>query len=172
MTMRSNRVRALVVLITLAAMAATTRAEEEKKPDTDKMISMTPQTMKFTPIPDMPPCATAGILRGNPRSGPAWVLLKLASGCRVPWHWHTANESLLVISGQGTVEMKDGPPLQFAPGAYASLPSHHMHRATCARSCLLFNAADAAFDIHYVDANGEEISLEKAMKPPAKAKKR
>jgi len=172
MTMRSNRVRALVVLMTLAAMAASTRAEDEKKPDTDKMISMTPQTMKFTPIPDMPPCATAGILRGNPRTGPAWVLLKLASGCRVPWHWHTANESLVVISGRGTVEMKDGPPLQFAPGAYASLPSHHVHQATCARSCLLFNTADAAFDIHYVGANGEDISLEKAMKPPAKAKKR
>jgi len=172
MTIRSNRVRALLVLIAVAAMAATIRAEEKKEPDTDRMISMTPQTMKFTPIPDMPPCATAAILRGNPRTGPAWVLLKLASGCRVPWHWHTANESLLVISGRGTVEMKDGPPLQFAPGAYASLPSHHVHQASCARSCLLFNTADAAFDIHYVGANAEEISLEKAMKPPAKAKKR
>ena len=87
---------------------------------------------------------------------PAWVLLKLASGCRVPWHWHTANETLLVISGRGTVAMKDGPPLKFAPGAYASLPSHHVHQASCSRACLLFNTADAAFDIHYVDASGEE----------------
>ena len=138
--------------------------------ETEKMVTLNPQTVKFIAIPDMPACASAAILRGNPRSGPAWVLLKLASGCRVPWHWHTANETLLVISGQGTVAMKDGPPLRFAPGAYASLPSHHMHQATCSRSCLLFNGADAAFDIHYVDAKGEEISSEKALTPPAKAK--
>jgi len=56
------------------------------------------------------------------------------------------------------------------PGAYASLPSHHTHQASCSRTCLLFNGADAAFDIHYVDASGEEISLEKALAAPAKAK--
>jgi len=98
------------------------------------------------------------------------VLLKLASGCRVPWHWHTANETLVVISGRGTVAMKDGPPLPFVPGAYASLPSHHAHQASCSRACLLFNGADAAFDVHYVDASGEEISLDKALKLPARGK--
>ena len=147
--------------------SVSTRAE-----DTEKMVTLNPQTLKFTPIPDMPACATAAILRGNPRSGPAWVLLKLTSGCRVPWHWHTANESLVVINGRGAVEMKDGPPLKFVPGAYASLPSHHMHQASCSRACLLFNGADAAFDIHYVDASGEEISLEKAMRPSSGAKKK
>jgi len=172
MTIQSNRLRALVILIAVAAMARTATTHAEAENDADKMITMNPQAMKFTSIPDMPPCATAAILRGNPRTGPASVLLKLASGCRVPWHWHTANESLLVISGRGTVEMRDAPPLQFAPGAYASLPSHHQHRASCTRSCLLFNAADAAFDIHYVDGNGEEISLEKALRPPAGAKKK
>jgi len=132
---------------------------------------LSPQKLKYIAIPDMPACASAAILRGDPRSGAAWVLLKLGSGCRVPWHWHTANESLLVISGRGSVEMKDGPPLAFAPGAYASLPSNHVHRATCTRTCLLFNAADAAFDIHYVDANGQEIASEKALKQKQKQKK-
>ena len=44
-----------------------------------------------------------------------------------------------------------------------------MHQATCFRACLLFNTADAAFDVHYVDASGEEISADDALKP-AKAK--
>jgi hypothetical protein len=30
---------------------------------------------------------------------------------------------------------------------------------------VLFNSADAAFDIHYVGANGEEISSEEALRP-------
>ena len=168
MTISSNRTRALLILLgTVAAVAGSVPTHAE---DAAEMITLNPQTMKFTPIPDMPGCASAAILRGNPRSGPAWVLLKLASGCRVPWHWHTANESLVVISGRGTVAMKDGPPLQFVPGAYASLPSHHVHQASCSRTCLLFNDADAAFDIHYVDASGEEIPLDKALRPSASAK--
>ena len=171
MTIRSNLMRALLIL--LGAVAAVGEPVPTRAADTAEMITLNPQTMKFTPIPDMPSCASAAILRGNPRSGPAWVLLKLASGCRVPWHWHTANETLLVISGRGTLAMKDGPPLQFAPGAYASLPSHHMHQASCSRACLLFNGADAAFDIHYVDASGEEISLKEALRPSrARGKKK
>jgi mannose-6-phosphate isomerase-like protein (cupin superfamily) len=168
MTIRSNRMRALLIL--LGAVAAMGESVPTHAKDTEQMITLNPQTLVFTPIPDMPGCASAAILRGNPRWGPAWVLLKLASGCRVPWHWHTANETLLVISGRGTLEMKDGPPLQFAPGAYASLPKHHAHRASCSRSCLLFNGADAAFDIHYVDESGEEISSDEALRPSARTK--
>jgi hypothetical protein len=167
MAMLSNRMRALLVL--LAAVAAVGESIPTHA-DTTQMITLNPQALKFTPIPDMPGCASAAIIRGDPRSGPAWVLLKLASGCRVPWHWHTANETLLVISGRGTLAMKDGPPLPFAPGAYASLPSHHMHQASCSRACVLFNGADAAFDIHYVDVSGEEISSDKALKPSPRAK--
>jgi hypothetical protein len=162
--------RALLVM--LGILVAVGESGPAHAKDADQMIILNPRTLEFTPIPDMPACASAAILRGNPRTGPAWVLLKLASGCRVPWHWHTANETLLVVRGQGTLAMKDGPPLQFEPGAYASLPSHHAHQASCSRACLLFNGADAAFDIHYVDASGEEISPEKALKPPARAKRK
>lgn len=167
MTTRSNRMRAVMLMLGVAAVV---RPVPVLAADTEPMIVLNPQTLKFTPIPDMPDCASAAILRGNPRYGPAWVLLKLGSGCRVPWHWHTANETLVVISGRGSLAMKDGPPLPFVPGAYASLPAHHAHQASCSRTCLLFNGADAAFDIHYVDATGKEISAAEALKPSAKAK--
>ena len=166
MTLQSNRVCTLILLVALVAVDGSVPIHAE---DTEQMVTLDPQTLKFTKIPDMPPCASAAILRGDPRYGPAWVLLKLASGCRVPWHWHSANETLIVISGQGTLSMKDGSPLQFLPGAYASLPSHHQHRASCSRTCLLFNGADAAFDIHYVDESGKEISPDEALKGGGKA---
>jgi hypothetical protein len=168
MTMPSNRACTLLIMLGLAAAvgdSVSTHAD-----DTAQVITLNPETLKFTPIPDMPGCASAAIVRGNPRSGPAWVFLKLATGCRVPWHWHTANETLLVISGRGILAMKDGPPLHFVPGAYVSLPNHHIHEASCSRACLLFNTADAAFDIHYVNASGEEISIDKAMMPSATPK--
>src|SRR5262245_60494212 len=165
MTPRSNRIGALLFMLATAARGA----------DAPQMIAVNPQTLKFIQIPNMPKCATAAILRGNPRSGPAWVLLKLASGCRVPFHWHTPNEEMLVISGQGTLSMKEGPRLQFVPGAYASLPSHHVPQPSCRGPCLFSNSADGTFDTNYVDADGKEISLEKAMQQqtttrPAKKK--
>jgi quercetin dioxygenase-like cupin family protein len=168
MTRRSNRVAPLLIMLgTVAAVGHPVPLHAE---EAGQMITLNPQTLKFIAIPDMPACATAAILRGNPRSGPAWVLLRLASGCQVPWHWHTANETVLVISGRGSVTAKDGPPLQFVPGAFSYLPSHHAHQASCSRTCLLFNSADAAFDIHYVEANGGEISLDEAMRALAVAK--
>jgi hypothetical protein len=165
--MQSNRMCTLIMLVALAAVGGSVPTHAE---DTEQIVTLDPQKLEFTAIPDMPACASAAILRGNPRYGPAWVLLKLASGCQVPWHWHSANETVVVISGRGALSMKDGPPLQFAPGAYASLPSHHQHHANCTRTCLLFNGADAAFDIHYVDAKGAEISADKVLKPSARAK--
>ena len=159
--------RALTIITIAATVMGAPAATHAKDPD--QSMSMNPTTLKYIPIPDMPACSSAAIVRGDPRSGPAWVYLKLASGCRVPWHWHTANESLVVVSGQGTLAMKDGPPLRFVPGAYASLPGHHVHQASCSRTCLLFSIADAAFDIHYVNAAGEQVSLEEALKaPPAR----
>src|SRR5262249_55460879 len=163
--------RTQVLLAVCAAAAALVPSTATQAKDEGQMAAVNPQSLKFEPIPLMPSCASGAIVRGNPRSGPAWVFLKLGSGCRVPWHWHTANEDLVVISGRGAIEMKDGPPLQFAPGAYTSLPKHHVHRASCSRTCLLFSIADAAFDIHYVDASGGEISADKALKEPAPAKR-
>jgi quercetin dioxygenase-like cupin family protein len=146
----------------------------EKPPGGDgHMTSADPKTGKFEPIPDMPACATGAVVRGNPRSGPSWVYLKLESGCQVPWHWHTPNEELVVISGQGTLEMKDGTSIPIAPGVFTAMPSHHVHRANCSRACLFFSMSSDAYDIHYVDANGEEIKLEEAVKagaPPSKPK--
>jgi len=168
MTGMANRIGVLLLILGLAAAAREARAADEK--DAGEMVAETPRNLKFIQIPDMPACATGAILRGDPRSGPAWVLLKLTSGCRVPWHWHTANEDLVIVSGKGTLEMKDHPPLQFVPGAYASLPNHHVHQATCAQSCMFFSIADAAYDIHYVDAKGDKISLEKALQQPPAAK--
>src|SRR5262249_16018819 len=145
-----------------AAVGESVRIHAE---DAAQMITVNPQTLKYIAIPDMPACATAAILRGNPRWGAAWVLLRLASGCQVPWHWHTANETLLVISGRGSVTARDGTPLRFTPRAFAYLPSHHEQEGRCAGTCGVLNRADAAFDIHYVGANGEEISSEEALRP-------
>ena len=169
MAPKSYRRRALLFM--LAAATTMARAGEIQAKSDEQMMSVDPSTAKFESIPNMPACASAAVVRGNPRSGPSWVLLKLGSGCRVPWHWHTPNEDLVVISGQGTLSTKEGVAIPITPGVFAGLPSHHVHQANCSRTCLFFSISDGAYDIHYVDANGEEIPADDAQKAAAASAK-
>jgi len=105
--------------------------------------------------------------------GAAVLLLKVKSGCVVPWHWHTANENLMMVSGSAKAEMSAGANTLVA-GDYLYLAGREVHQFTCISSCLVFDVIDEAFDIHYVDAQGQEIPVEQALKPtanPAPAKK-
>jgi len=156
--MGTIRVGALVLALWAVAAGRANAADERQ------MTTASPRIAKFTTVPGLPSCATVAMLRGNPRTEASVVFVKLAPDCRVPWHWHTANEEILVVSGAGELAMKDGKPLQFQPGAYASLPSHHAHEAHCFTTCVFTSIADGAFDIHYVDEAGTEISEEQAMK--------
>jgi quercetin dioxygenase-like cupin family protein len=134
------------------------------------MLTADAQSAKFGPIPGAPSCATSAAVRGDPAKGPSVMLIKLASGCRVPWHWHSANEQLMVVSGTGTLEMKEGKRLTLHAGTYAALPNHQVHQAVCSSNCMFFNSTDGVFDLHYVDASGNEISSEEALKKPAPPK--
>ncbi len=136
-----------------------------------EMLAVDPQGLKFGPVPGLPACAKAAPLRGDPATGPAVLLAKLASGCRVPWHWHTAGEELLVVSGKGRLEMKDGKPLELKAGAFASMPGRHIHQATCSSACEFFVVTDGVFDIHYVNDHGAEIPAAEVLKAAAPAKK-
>ena len=99
--------------------------------------------------------------------GAAVLLLKVKSGCVVPWHWHTANENLMMVSGKGKAEMPDGAHTMDM-GDYMYLAGKQIHQFTCISNCLVFDVIDDVFDIHYVDTDGKEIPVEQALKPMAK----
>ena len=132
---------------------------------------MTPQpgtnmaTMKFVNIPPLPTCATASVASGDPTKGPSFILAKGTAGCTFPWHWHTPNEHLMIISGEASLQMKDGEAVTLRPGAFALMPSHHVHQFKCVSACALYVYSDTAFDMHYVDKQGNEISPADALKP-------
>jgi quercetin dioxygenase-like cupin family protein len=120
---------------------------------------------KFAPLPGLPACATLAVESGDPSKGPSVILLKGPTGCAIPWHWHTPAEQVMIVSGSAKVEMRDnGQTSTLGPGGYAMMPSKHVHQFTCTSACAAFVISDAAFDIHYVDAKGGEISPETALK--------
>jgi quercetin dioxygenase-like cupin family protein len=151
------------LLIILVAAASQTRADEH-------MHYAGRTASKFVTFPGLPACMTGSVQNGDPSKGASVILAKSTAGCKIPWHWHTAGEQLMFISGNAKVEMKDGSPTALHAGDYVSLPGKQAHQFTCATACTLFIVPDGAFDIHYVDASGKEISPDDALKGMAKAK--
>jgi quercetin dioxygenase-like cupin family protein len=133
----------------------------------DQMPYAAMASSKFVTLPVLPSCMTISAQRGDPMKGAAVLLLKFKSGCVVPWHWHTANENLMMVSGNGKSEMSGGAHTM-AMGDYLYLAGRQVHQFTCISSCLVFDLIDEAFDIHYVDKDGNEIPVEQALKPTAK----
>jgi quercetin dioxygenase-like cupin family protein len=135
----------------------------------DKMVYAARATSKFVNLPGLPKCGTMSVQNGDPSKGPSVILTKTAAGCTVPWHWHTASEQLMVVSGSGKVEMKEGSPVSMHTADYVFLPGKSVHQFTCIAACTFFIVPDGAFDIHYVDKEGKEISPDEALKSKAKA---
>ena len=64
------------------------------------------------------------------------------------WHWHTPNEHVMIVSGAATLQMKDAKAVSLQAGAFALMPSHHVHQFRCLRTRALYIYSDVAFDIH------------------------
>ena len=114
--------------------------------------------------PALPSCATVAVQDGDPGKGPSMIMIKAEAGCVIPWHWHTANERLIIVSGSAKGEMKDMQPLAMKPGDFIVLPSKGVHQFTAQSAVELYDISDAPFDIHYVDPAGKEIAVNEALK--------
>jgi quercetin dioxygenase-like cupin family protein len=138
----------------------------------DKAIVATAAAAKFGPAANAPECFTISVERGDPSKGASVILAKFAPGCVAPFHWHTPSETVMVVSGALEVQMQGEKSMVAHHGDFVYMPPKHVHRATCtgAAPCNVFLTSDAAFDIHWVDANGQEISLEAALKAAKGAK--
>jgi quercetin dioxygenase-like cupin family protein len=134
----------------------------------DKMVVASRSTSKFVNLPGLPTCATASVQNGDPSKAASVILAKAATGCTIPWHWHTANEQLMIVAGSAKVSMKEGAPASVHSGDYLSLPGKNAHQFSCVAACTFFVVPDGAFDIHYVNTEGKEISPDVALKSKTK----
>jgi quercetin dioxygenase-like cupin family protein len=132
----------------------------------DKAIVAMAATAKFGPAANAPDCFTISVERGDPSKGASVILAKFAPHCVAPFHWHTPSETVMIVNGALEVQMKGEKAAISHAGDFVYMPPKHVHRATCtgAVPCTVFLTSDAAFDIHWVDADGKEISLADAMK--------
>ena len=147
-----------IALLLIASLPGVSRAQDAAHPAAQNISDM-----KFVHFPGLPACSTGSVQNGDPAKGPSIIVARVKSGCTFPWHWHTPAEHLMMVAGVARAEMKDGKPVTLRAGAFALMPTHHVHRFTCISSCTLYIYSDAAFDIHYVDKQGQEIPPEEAL---------
>jgi hypothetical protein len=112
----------------------------------------------------MPPCFRGAPQHFNQQTGGAVFLVKAdTQGCNVPWHWHISGEQITVVSGEVQVTMKGAATIILHAGGYAYMPPHHIHSFACSGPCVHFVQSDGPYDIHFVDAEGHEISMAQAL---------
>ena len=56
-------------------------------------------SVRFAPDTDVK-CLSSAVETGDPASGRSTLILKASAGCVVPWHFHTAEEQLIIVSGR------------------------------------------------------------------------
>ena len=150
----------ILTVACLLVMAPALFAQENMAHPMSRNIS----DLKFGPFPGMPTCASGTVVNGDPSKGPSIILAKLKAGCVFPWHWHTPTENLMMVSGTAHLQAQDGPDMMLRAGGFASMPSKHVHKFRCDTACTMYVHSDAAFDMHYVDAQGNEMTPEDALK--------
>jgi quercetin dioxygenase-like cupin family protein len=160
--------RGLFCFFTLSLILSTSTAIQAQEMSSKSGQNVTEMT--FANVPGLPTCTVGSVQNGDPAKGPSIIFARIDAGCVIPWHWHTPSEHLMMVKGVAHVEMKDGKPLTLESGGYALMPSRHVHQFRCEKACSLYIYSDAAFDMHYVDAQGNEISAEDALKSTMRKK--
>jgi len=151
-----HRLLSVIPIVLIAGFAMAQQSAEQPQ-------FVKAEEAKFVTSPVLPECLTFVIDHGDPKAGSSISLLKFASGCTVPMHWHSANENLMFVSGTGQFEMKGEQPHTCKAGDYVFAPARHPHQLSCAGGCTFYRFVDGPVDIHYVDAAGNDITPDKAL---------
>jgi len=154
---------AVSLALCLAQLAHAQQPTGHEEPE-GRSMARNMAELKFGHIPGMPTCLSGAVESGDPMTGPGFILAKLTTGCTIPWHWHTAGEYVLVVTGKGKIDMVDAKSKMLTAAGFVRLPPHHIHQFACKSKCTLLIHTTAAFDIHYTDKDGNEIPAEAALK--------
>jgi quercetin dioxygenase-like cupin family protein len=106
---------------------------------------------KFAPGDDIQ-CLYDLLENGDPATGPSTFLLKAPPKCVVPPHFHTAEEQLIVVSGDVSTGMEGMLDTVLGSGGFAMMPGKKPHWFSCVSKteCLMFVTFDRTYDITWI----------------------
>ena len=108
-------------------------------------------------------CLRSATETGDPSTGPSTLILKAAPGCKVRWHYHTAEEQLIVTQGSVLTEMEGMLAATLRSGGFAMIPGNVKHRFSCESKtdCIMFVSFDRKYDIFWVNDDSKSSGAAK-----------
>ncbi|HEX7046083.1 MAG TPA: cupin domain-containing protein [Gammaproteobacteria bacterium] len=111
-------------------------------------------SLKWGPCPEIFPtgCEIA-VLHGDPARENADLFFKVPANYKIPNHWHTSAERMVLVSGKMTVQYEGHEPVTLKKGVYAYGPPKLPHATTCLKGeeCVLFIAFEEPVDAHLAE---------------------
>lgn len=150
-----NRTLPAALLLCMAGAAAHAQA-----PAAEQALTQTAgdAKLKWGPCPEFLPkgCAIA-VLHGDPAKDNVDVFFKVPGKSKIPMHWHTSAERMILVAGKLHVTYEGQKTAVMTPGTYAYGPAKRPHSAHCESStpCILFIAFESPLDAVPVEAKAE-----------------
>ncbi len=143
-------------LLTMVLSGANAALAQTTNPGVMKSFS----EVKFAPDDDRK-CLSSATESGDPATGPSTFILKAPANCIVPWHYHTAQEQVIVVQGSVFTEMEGMKGRLLSAGGFAMMPSKAKHQFAChsKSACIIFVTFDRVYDIFWVKENPPKSAL-------------
>jgi len=144
MSTRNHDFRVLRAAICFMAVCAPTLAQEQA-------ITWTADDsrLQWGPCPAfLPEGCRIAVLHGDPAKANADVFFKVPPGSKLPLHWHSSAERMLLVAGELSVSYEGQAAATLKAGTYAYGPAKQPHSGTCvsAMPCVLFIAFESPVD--------------------------
>lgn len=150
---------ALLSLVVAGSLASTALQDPVKQdpPKTDptsapkETVVVKAASIKWADHPNVAGAKMA-VQSGDPTKGSAVVMIKFPKGTSIPAHWHTASETVTIVSGTGvfgtgeTVDAAKG--TELSAGSYVVIPSKNPHWAIAKEEFVITVAMDKPADFH------------------------
>jgi quercetin dioxygenase-like cupin family protein len=101
------------------------------------------------------------ILHVDPTTHATQLLIRAPKAIHIRKHWHTANETHVIITGTVKFEC-EGKKAELGPGSYNYMPAKMVHEAWVPANSLTFISVDGAWDVNWVEGPPTSADLSRS----------
>ena len=137
--------------ISMAASTLITSSARAQSPEHQPAIARAADDarLQWGPCPAfLPEGCQIAVLHGDPAKPNADVFFKVPAKSKLPLHWHTSAERMVLVAGELHVTYEGQSATILRPGTYAYAPAKSPHSGLCASAvpCVLFIAFESPVD--------------------------
>jgi pimeloyl-ACP methyl ester carboxylesterase/quercetin dioxygenase-like cupin family protein len=143
--------RRTVILASLVG-ASHVGAQDLRRPHPDSLpnaMLVPVDSLRWEPRQGGPDQSQIAIVHVDQKTGATQLYFRMVPGFHVPRHWHTANETNVLVRGTFIVQHDGGERVTMKAGDFNFMPRRMIHQAwTDREETILFVSLDGRFDYH------------------------